>query len=968
MEKVSLEGVPQVYALVPARASGGGLKEAIIQAFGLGPSDFEIVQSDERDPAWVVQVSSNVGRNDAAAVQALFTDLPDLHKEVIYSELARVTRVPLLRLHRVLHNAAGSALAAWYEDLTTDLEEVMLSVSDADLRRDGAQRVWRLFVERVEAVFPHLLYQLPEQFRQPPQGTLEERCAGCAELFSSILDVVRLRMLPLRNRPVIGRSCPPSDPACLLPGAKRLLRVRLDMADGGVAGTRTVFLAALGLGSRPAKGLGSSREETGLGEGAGLTGHELYNEVAKFFGQAHVQVKTRAGELLELPRPHEALLGQLPGPTDGLCVDLLAAPHNPKVGSFDHLYREILRVLGPRRFMLDQSYRLQMPGTEASSSSLGESAITTVIVIPVNFLHGKQMYIFRSPVHRQCKALLRTFEEFREILSNLASVYTMITSTMNPAAAEHLRRTCADGLPGQTPLAPFHNPRDAASALTWSMIHGSLPACCGAIGLLGGLQSTPTAHEVQETMTTAYGTAAQAHNVASQSYIETWTLLNLLGPTGLDMTPTEARRIADIYGLEPFRFVTGEGHNWQSGEDAWHIAVGGFAGMLFGMLEGCLCKNTEQRGPRCSLILEKSAKRGFAGLTASTCCTVMGRFLRTNFPDSHLSALSKKSVITSQVLVFLGTLFWALCSHHHYMEPSVMRRLMQQDLNLGERQFQSIIVQTGFACTCSSLGWALGNYVGTHTLGTIGGSLGLVAGALLPLLCSLALTGWDWYQDRERRRQMKVAALQTLGLPEPHEISPAVFKSLLAARYKLLASFIHPDKNDAVRCDTTKVFNQLRLAKDILEQELEDYQNCHHERMRWLFQQLVSLHKRERYVSQHPSGVIMNILEDGLVEERLELVDLDHHRSDGLSITTVESRSMPSSPRSHSGSQRSSPRQPPEQALAAALCGALHPESCAPTPSSPCPPSEPWVIVNSGRSHDREGLSPCAADDTLRTV
>merc|ERR1719201_1695511 len=112
---------------------------------------------------------------------------------------------------------------------------------------------------------------------------------------------------------------------------------------------------------------------------------------------------------------------------------------------------------------------------------------------------------------------------------------------------------------------------------------------------------------------------------------------------------------------------------------------------------------------------------------------------------------------------------------------------------------------------------------------------------------------------------MKAAALQTLGLPEPAELGAEVFKPMLNTRYKLLARYLHPDKNDSSRCNTTKIFSQIRLAKEILEQEMKDYHGCPRGRLRRLFEQMCALcgYRRDRYVCEHSSGVIMNILEDG---------------------------------------------------------------------------------------------------------
>jgi len=210
-----------------------------------------------------------------------------------------------------------------------------------------------------------------------------------------------------------------------------------------------------------------------------------------------------------------------------------------------------------------------------------------------------------------------------------------------------------------------------------------------------------------------------------------------------------------------------------------------------------------------------------------------------------------------------------------------------------------------------------------------------------------------------RRKQMKAAALQTLGLPEPDELGVDVFKPMLTTRYKLLACCLHPDKNDIFRCDTTKVFSQIRLAKEILEQELKDYQSCPRDRLRRLFEQMVKLggYRRDRYVSEHPSGIIMNILEDGPVldlenpttwaVEPTEPEDPMTSSATSIdSITTVESRTLSLSP---TGSpRRTMPNFDPEQPHQAHHDRPRTPRGCS-SPSQ-VPPERPRTPRRSPRS------------------
>lgn len=94
----------------------------------------------------------------------------------------------------------------------------------------------------------------------------------------------------------------------------------------------------------------------------------------------------------------------------------------------------------------------------------------------------------------------------------------------------------------------------------------------------------------------------------------------------------------------------------------------------------------------------------------------------------------------------------------------------------------------------------------------------------------------------------------------------------------------------------------------------------------------LSGYRRDRYVSQHPSGVIMNILEDGPLDG--PLFDPAEEAGELDSITTVESRSVPGSP-------VGTPRHVEE------MGGSRQVTPQAPTPGvGPSAGSaEPWVLV-----------------------
>lgn len=899
--KVSLEGLPQVHTVLRVH-SEQDLKLGVAQAFGFkSTADFDVFRLAGADTGlqstFEVRVLSRTLLNEVAHIETLFTDVFDFEAEVVYSQLAKISGIPLLRLHRAIAPACGEAVASWLASYDAELKQVT-SLRDRTLQDAAGGRIWRALKARIEAVFPGLVGQLPVALQTLPaaDASAEERLESISSLFSRILDEVRLRVLPLRTLRTTASGT--WDKRRLRPGTRRLLRVSFE-GDAADAATPGVFIAALDAETASPSSASSSSAAGSVGgcEGesqvaSGFTGHDLYYQVARFFRQTHVQVRTRDGTLVRLDNPHESLLGQLPGPGDGICVDLVASRYQPQVGSFDQLYREVLLILGPRHFKLDQSYRLQLPcNEEVLTTTQGNALITTVILIPINYMEGKQMYLFRSPRHRQCKAMLRTFDDFKEMLQTLVHVFEHLTTQMSPAQAERLRSACAEGAPGQTPLAPYEGRRVQRYSSAWQNIHGCKQAGRSAMGLLGGLQvghGFPAPWRVPEEMLIDQEVlfAASAAQDALSECDTLWRFGALGGycPGAHESMMPDTRRFFDMYGIDYMQVHDASAaqrwclpHWWRSPRppdsgdsfvthrvDPWSIAVGGLVGLLFGLAEG-VCGGAHEHslpGAAHMRILEKMARRGFVGLGVSAVFHFLGRLLRQCFPSGRYAAFSRKSVPASQAVVFLGTAAWALTSRQKYVAPGFLRRLWLQDLNLAERQAAGIILSSGLACSFS-----LGGYVlGAQLLGgAYGGPAGAFAGSFMHVVVSIALAGLDWWHDRRRRKQMKAAALQTLGLPESADLGAEVFKPMLSTRYKVLARYLHPDKNDSGRCDTTKVFSQIRLAKEILEQELKDYHSCPRDRLRRLFEQMCALggYRRDRYVSEHPSGLIMNILQDG---------------------------------------------------------------------------------------------------------
>eukprot|EP00929_Paragymnodinium_shiwhaense_P050542 TRINITY_DN25439_c0_g2_i1.p1 TRINITY_DN25439_c0_g2~~TRINITY_DN25439_c0_g2_i1.p1 ORF type:complete len:1105 (+),score=245.05 TRINITY_DN25439_c0_g2_i1:293-3607(+) len=628
----------------------------------------------------------------------------------------------------------------------------------------------------------------------------------------------------------------------------------------------------------------------------GLTGHDLYYQVAKFFRRRHVQVRTKDGKLVTLDDWHKALLGRLPCDSEGLCVDLEASRWRSRPGSFDHLRREVLQKLGPRRFQLDDSYRLRLLTGGAPEDA-------TVILIPVNFMEGKQMYLLRDPQGRQCKPLMCTFDEFKEVLSSLARVTDSIPQAFQQLLAERSR--CASeerrildkyGLE-DTPMAQFDPP---TVAMRWKTASLGAQASNSAAGLLAGLSASAAAevdcplHVLLKIPPAAMDKWASVERAALQ-WCSNWPNWAKSASSG---------RHGSTSGSSSSKYkVVPPGAEYAARaelSDPWSIAVGGLVGMIFGLLEVVHDRTYErpydgavaQRG-MLSEVLERMVFRGSQFVSVMGLCQLAGRLLKRVVDlGSRQEGRHRKAMQASQAAVLLGTTAWTLCENFGYVQPSILRRVLGNDLTAAERYAAGIIWKSGVVCASTSGGL----YFGAHFLGggLSGGIVGALAGALVPVFISLFRQGLDWWQDRQRRRQMKAAALQTLGLPEPHAFDPEEYRSLLATRYRYMASCLHPDKNDRTTCDTTLVYSQVRLAREILEQELRDYDGYPRDRLRKRAEQMMTLydHHQNRYrtgqVSDYPSGVIMRIHNAAHWQEDEEL---ESNGSFG-SLTTVESNSI----------------------------------------------------------------------------
>mmetsp|Transcript_56318 Transcript_56318/g.131994 ORF Transcript_56318/g.131994 Transcript_56318/m.131994 type:complete len:940 (-) Transcript_56318:101-2920(-) len=864
--RVCLENLPRVWLDLRESSSASGrpeqeLKASVAQAFGCrGPEEFDLlpppravdspsafarwthglqgaggssdVSSSGSPPApYTLRVKSARLQEEVKAIEEFFAShriFENDDSEVCYAQLASRSKVPLLRLHRVLMPACGFVVAQWFEDCLNELEEVA-RILDDELQRAALRRVWKRVREPVMATFPKLGRDLEAKYPEGLTGeTPSDRLQCASGVFSWVLDQIRVFLLGATLRGFQRSAC---DVGRSHLGTRRILRVTHE----GQSASK-VFL---GLGRHDVAGSGTSSSSTT--SPSALTGHGLYTQVMKFFDEENVQVKNKLdGRALSLEKLHEPVLRQLIGASDrGLCVELLASSWEPKPGTFDYLYRQVLRILGPRHFKLDQSYRLVLPYAQEKevTTAVGNAIITSVVAIPYSYLDGKQMYYFKSTASRQCKAQLRTFDEFLDLLKALVSVYDKLTSDLGPKQSELLRS--AFGGAGSTPMEIFDGLTTRTCSRWWASICANNNA-------------------------SLYGVPGVLAEVDRGRYLEYEHIKRFFARNHLD----SSKAILPAQG-EHLSMVM-----WEQG--LWNLAVGGLVGAVFGVLEGSAVASATRTGSNRlggpserDIVVERIAWRACYGVSVN----ILRHYL-LHFAENWMQ-LGRTFRPHPQVVVFLGSTAWAVFSHYRYVESR--RRFWQKELTTADSWVLSVIVANASFCGLA-----------TTTGGFLGGLLGTLAGSMAPLLINLFFLTWDWWQEKSRRQKMKEAALRTLGLPEFSELGVDAFKPMLSARYKLLAFYMHPDKNDSSCCDTTMIFSQIRVAKEILEQELKDYQDC--DRLRRLSSQMADLHgyQRQKFVSSHPSGVIMQIL-DGIVAEP------DLPTSARSSLTTEESRSIPDS-------------------------------------------------------------------------
>jgi hypothetical protein len=312
--QVTLEGLPQVFATLRVH-SEQDLQVGVAQAFGFrSTADFEILRpsmvdgnaSGQEEQKLKVRVLSRTLLNEVAHIESLYSEVVDFEAEVVYSQLAKISGIPLLRLHRAIAPACGEAVASWLATYHEELRQVT-ALRDSTLQDAAGQRVWRALQHRIEAVLPGLVDRLPQHLKRlpPAESSAEEHLEHISSLFSQILDEVRLRVLPLRTLRTTSNGT--WDTKRVRPGSKRLLRVSFQGSSESQASSRprpTVFIASLDTqmacpsslssGSGTGSAVGSSSPCGGTfgggspsgagvdGDGqasCGFTGHDLYYQL-----------------------------------------------------------------------------------------------------------------------------------------------------------------------------------------------------------------------------------------------------------------------------------------------------------------------------------------------------------------------------------------------------------------------------------------------------------------------------------------------------------------------------------------------------------------------------------------------------------------------------------------------------------------------------------------------------------------
>merc|ERR1719454_130911 len=110
---VRLQGLPRVHAALRVH-SEQDLQVGVAQAFGFrSTSEFEVQRLPDADGITQaeVRVKTRALLNEVVHIESLF-DTDNFEDEVVYSQLSKVSGVPLLRLHRAIPPACGQAVAS----------------------------------------------------------------------------------------------------------------------------------------------------------------------------------------------------------------------------------------------------------------------------------------------------------------------------------------------------------------------------------------------------------------------------------------------------------------------------------------------------------------------------------------------------------------------------------------------------------------------------------------------------------------------------------------------------------------------------------------------------------------------------------------------------------------------------------------------------------------------------------------